>query len=1065
MKTIEYPLDAILRDGTSQEDRFNVALQDAYVNIEERELEDFLFFIHEFSKRINYYNGKNQLDGTWNEFFNLFSDKEKIKSAIDGLSQEQIVDPHLSLLLSFLHLFELAKNDLNEITEKHLEFYYQKVLQLQERSPEPDKVHVLFELTRNTERHLITAGTRLKAGKDVSGKEQYYEIKRDKVLNKATIAYLKSLYIDLEGENQTYAAPIANSLDGLGEPLPSVESGWLPFGQDQKLLSDAEKNMVTGTVGFGIASPQLLLKEGTRTVILEFDIDTTSPHPENQIFSNAFNLYFSSVEDWVTIENVDAQVKDDGTRKLLCIETQLTPDLPEVVPYNNQVLSGNFETQWPLVKLLLNPERNAYKQLKDTYITSLTITVDVLGVQDLIIQNDLGQLNNSKPFLPFGNSPVAGSNFYIGSDEIFQKELQDLVFNLHWADLPEGIGLRDYYSGYPNQPISDTAFEATLSILDKREWSPKMIDGRDFFPLFQIAGLGMNSEPYTQEVDDERIRLPRDPYLSPLSQFDKKTQRGFLKLTLNNPDFGHKDYPELYLNQTILKTAPGVNPSTIVLPNPPYTPLLQSISFDYTSSETITFDADNGIENFFHIEPFGHKKLKQQASFSFVPQFDNEGQLFIGLNDFVAPGTISFLFQVVEGSGDPNSSITSEDIQWSYLSNNEWIELPKLDVIVDTTQGFQTSGIVELSIGRDATSDNTLLAEGIHWIKASVEKNAVAACRIIEIYTQALEAEYVIDDSDEEALSQHFVNPLPPESISKLAVKDANVKSILQPYTPYSGRGYENGQDYYVRTSERLRHKNRAINLWDHERIVLESFPDTYKVKCLNHTCGKDSFSPGDVTLVVIQNLRQKNAVNPLEPRTDSLTLANIKSHVSKYVSPFVNVKVENPVYEQLLVHFKVGFHPEFDPGYYGNLLNEEIKKFLSPWAFEEGVDILFGGKVYKSDILFFIENRPYVDFVNEFKLYHLFEGEGRTGIDHMAVEIDFIVRPESPPGLDQMIIEDDFIIGEDVELAFATDPRAILVSAQNHYITVLKSGEYECRGVEFEGIGFMSVGLDFILA
>ena len=42
--------------------------------------------------------------------------------------------------------------------------------------------------------------------------------------------------------------------------------------------------------------------------------------------------------------------------------------------------------------------------------------------------------------------------------------------------------------------------------------------------------------------------------------------------------------------------------------------------------------------------------------------------------------------------------------------------------------------------------------------------------------------------------------------------------------------------EYYRRISERLRHKNRAITSWDYEQIILENFPEVFKVKCLNST-------------------------------------------------------------------------------------------------------------------------------------------------------------------------------------------------------------------------------------
>ena len=51
--------------------------------------------------------------------------------------------------------------------------------------------------------------------------------------------------------------------------------------------------------------------------------------------------------------------------------------------------------------------------------------------------------------------------------------------------------------------------------------------------------------------------------------------------------------------------------------------------------------------------------------------------------------------------------------------------------------------------------------------------------------------------------------------------------------------------------------------------------------------------------------------------------------------------------------------------------LSLDIEQFLCPWAFEDGSDIEFGGKISKSVVLNFIEERHYVDYVICFKMNH----------------------------------------------------------------------------------------------
>jgi len=1057
----EHIVDALLRDGTSQESRANVALQDNYVKIEEREAKDFLAFVHNFASHVNFFNSQNQLDGHWQDFFEKIADEKSIRALLD--SSEGTNDPHLSLFLAFLKLFDLAKGDLNKITARHVQFFYKDVLRMAKKPAEPDKVHLIFELARNTPHLQLEKGTKVRAGKDENGKELYYESTREVVLNKAKIHSLKSVFVNVNNDYRLYAAPVANSEDGLGNELIDPEQGWYPFGRQQESLPTESRTMFDASLGCALASPLLLLKEGERTIHLQFEIDVPAGLLPN-LLNKAFNVYLSGEKEWVEIAEIDAVV--NSPLSTLEITLVLDEGTPPIMPYNSQVLSGNFNTTWPLLKLELNQDAGINEKLKEVIISAFELTVSVKGVKELIVQNDLSKLDLSKPIQPFGPQPVSGSTFYIGSNEVFRKKLDDLSFTFHWADLPEDPnGFEGHYSGYASAPPTNSSHLANLAILNNGQWIPQSFDAFDNLQLFKTQGTGLLMEPFdteTTSTNKQRIKVNRNPNLPTFQQYEQSVKQGFVKLVLGTQTFGHKEYPELYLNKTIEKSK-SVNPESVQLPNPPYTPTLQSLALNYTTSVNVDISEPNGVEQFFHIGPFGQAEADYSGEMSLLPQFHDEGYLYIGLENFFPPQQINMLFQLVSGTGDAEFNLDADDIHWSYLSDNKWQTINQLDVVVDSTQGFQKPGIIALSIGRDATNQNTWLPAGYHWLRVSLARNVSSACKVLEIKPQAVEVAFVLDEKN--ASVDHFLNPLEEATISKLLVKKAAVKSIEQPYTSFKGRGPEAAETFHTRSGERLRHKNRCVSLWDYERLVLEAFPSIYKVKCLNHTHSADNWAPGHVTLIAVQNLRKKNSVNVLEPRADSVTLDSIKKYVAGFVSPFVNLSVENPVYEQILVHFKVGFYPGYDPGFYGNLLNEEIKKFLSPWAYEEGVDIVFGGRIYKSDILAFIENRGYVDFVNDFKLYHVFSGPARGGIGDMAVGIDFIVRPKSPPGLGEMILEEDFVIGDDVELAFASDPRSILVSAQKHYITVLKTGETVCQGVEYEGIGFMAVDLDFLVS
>jgi hypothetical protein len=89
-------------------------------------------------------------------------------------------------------------------------------------------------------------------------------------------------------------------------------------------------------------------------------------------------------------------------------------------------------------------------------------------------------------------------------------------------------------------------------------------------------------------------------------------------------------------------------------------------------------------------------------------------------------------------------------------------------------------------------------------------------------------------------------------------------------------------------------------------------------------------------------------------------------------VSCQVKVRVGNPVFEEVRIAFTLKLASGYtDFKFYSEQLKEEITQFLTPWAFTNNVDIEFGGKIYKSSLINFIEERTYVDFITEVTLFH----------------------------------------------------------------------------------------------
>ncbi|MEM9824084.1 MAG: hypothetical protein AAF985_23565, partial [Bacteroidota bacterium] len=629
---------------------------------------------------------------------------------------------------------------------------------------------------------------------------------------------------------------------------------------------------------------------------------------------------------------------------------------------------------------------------------------------------DVGVLNPAKPFFPFGPVPKVGSKFFVGHPEAFNKHLKNvaaldsLTLRLTWADLPTS-SFPTHYAHYTqsSQVTNDNAFTIDVEVLENGDW--RSVDSN--IPLF-VSNTNANVAPSsTLQIDLSDLLTSRAPDGEVFSNLTPLLQRGFVRFRLNR-NFLHKNYP------TSITAAVAADPSTTI-PNEPYTPTISEIKMTYRSSKTVDYrDAHSGTfadcyEQLFHIEPFGWKEIypipNSDSTEDYVvtpkllPEFkvseaideshpdlmttDAEGTLYIGLKELVPEQNVSILFQVAEGSADPEKN--TQQVFWSYLANNQWIDFDRSEILADATNGLLNSGIITFVMTKAMTAINTSHPANTFWIKASVARQTTAINQMIAVMPQAVKATFAKQEGND---LDRLSDALPAATIAKLKNRQAAFKSVLQPFASFNGKVAEtdeapegvsgaevfnkNHNEFYIRISERLRHKNRGITIWDYERLVLQKFPEVYKVKCVNHTRSFDGIlpasehAPGNVKVIVMPNLHNQNAVDPLRPMISLAKLEAIKNYLQSLISDFVDLEVKNPQFERIKVTFNVKFLEGKDKGFYLNQLNQDIIKFLSPWIYKEGEDLALGGKIHRSVILNFIEETDYVDYLTDFKMDHI---------------------------------------------------------------------------------------------
>ncbi len=1075
-------------DGTNQLQRLLPALEANYITPDERSFSDLVAYSRKVAAEIRYFDLSGQSTGDWTPFLEPLP----VSGALPGqaVTDEQldgILDarsdwpPHLVLFLAFLKQFRYLQDDLNQLTQNYLRYYYGTALGLKLRDASPDDVHVVLELAKTAAPTLVPVGTLLDAGKDDKGRPLAYATQNDLVVSPAKLSGIKRRVreYDLRRNRRFFVADGFSDIEG-----PSKYT----FGRTQLALDASERFMTEAPLGFAVAAPVLSMAEGNRKITLVAHLARPPDGVSAQNIEYGLDVMLTGAKGWLAAEAVQARlIADDGsTKPALLLTATIGAALPAVVAFDPALHGSGPEVGRPMLRCLIKGDTGIYEALAGLIVESVDVQVEVTGVRDLVVQSGDGPLNASQPMPLFGNQPQIGAEFYIGSAEVFGKRLTSLRLNLEWKSPPANFFER--YAGYfdtTNDFLKNnfhSFFEVDVDILHDRSFRPLLVNQFLFRPV-ATQPQTISAVASAFEAAFVGVQYVEQPDLEQPDGFNAGSRTGFARLVLTSPipsdlagsaltvpfeAFGHSAFSPRYTDSAIALskwTAASGTPKP-VLPKEPYTPVLKSLALDYSAKATLVPGDVHSASTFLMVGPFGATRARAGAAAPVVPTMDGEAALYLGIEHLQPPANLSLLFRIDVGTSGSKEILKPGETAWSYLGDGDtWQALSSSEVLLDSTEGFQKPGVIEVSVPREATLQHDSFASGLVWLQALIQRAPESASRTVDVAPNAVLARFqpgsglTLDDYE-----QHLRSGVPAGTITRLVRRNASIQRVAQPNPSFDGRGREDNPGYFRRSSERLRHRSRAVTAWDLERLVLEAFPAVFKVRCLPHSDATGSYKAGEAALVIVPNMRRTGAINVLEPRPSTVLLKDIEAHVAGLTSPFATVHAIAPVFERLRVEANVVFEAGRDPGYYSGVLNDDLRRFLSPWAYQEGEDIQFGARIYRSDILAFVEGRDYVDHITDLKLYHSYDGPPRNGIGVMRIGVDFIIRAKPRPAVSEMRIGDDFVVGRGVEVAETTQRHAMLVSHPAHLIAAVNPGSELCPGVTRLGIGYMTIGLDFIV-
>lgn len=365
--------------------------------------------------------------------------------------------PDTALMIVFSRLMESQQKEINKIGNKHLNFYYDRILHQSLRPAQPDHTFVSLKLADGVDTFSLPAGTLFRAGSYPDQSDILFCNAATEDINQATISTAYTLHYD-----QSVPATAALYLNSIATPKQVVRNSlqeivtWEGFGNTSGIQVQQ---------GFALASPMLLLQGGLRTITIAFTLDSqTLPAMADSQY------YLSTATGWLP-------VAPDKTSTANTIVIVLQPGDPAIVAFKESV--DGFISPWPMFRMMLGKSADL---TTPPLLSAVSIKVEVDQFSHFALANDAAPLLGNAPQPIFGMVPELGSHFYLGSNECFAKPLSLLTLTLNWDKLP--ADLCTYYLAYNRYlasrstasdtdspgPFNNTAFIGQWSWLNQKNW-------------------------------------------------------------------------------------------------------------------------------------------------------------------------------------------------------------------------------------------------------------------------------------------------------------------------------------------------------------------------------------------------------------------------------------------------------------------------------------------------------------------------------------------------------------------------------------------------------------------
>ena len=796
------------------------------------------------------------LDENNRPFFSMLGAVSDIQSKFDYYMQQiensGDMDASQALLLTFVRSYCRIVQQFNDKFEALPSFYRREILKAIPKDAVQDRTFVVVypnkEVTRKT--FSLPAGTRFNAGENADGTPLYYSLAEKSYIVPTTI---KSARVLFPQGRRIITAPLA--LDGT---------------DSNTLFSTANPVNTQQELGWALSSPMLSLAEGERKVFLYFILDGVTDITSLLATASPFRLFTSGSDGWTERAHTATY---ERVGNYLLFSFYIAEGEEPLSPCNSDI--HGIETEYPAVRILIDEIPAIGIDITSIKFKDIQIRVSVSDIRTFSLYSDVGEMDSSQPFYPFGTVGEKGSWFIFGNEELSIKKILNVSLKGTWNKLPDG-GYTSVYKDYTlSQPVTNSSYKATCEWQENSRWNVC----RNFpVQLFSTDASGNIKEDAEFHLD-----IADFAPLAVGSTFGyNKKAKGFYRIRLSEPSIGFgMDVYRRQFAEVMVHNSKAKERNQKPVPAMPQVPMIADAVLGYTAMDS--FGENGRLYRINEINSYETVNLGTE-SIQLLPDL-RKHYLYLNLDNVEGLKRIRLYFSLrYMKRGSYGSTLTSSgDSIIEYYDNDacQWKVFLAECILQEDTDGLTRSGFITLNTFDET---NTSLIKGNEvWIRIGFENDIAPENIIVDgIWLNCFKV--VCENGDG--------SPLPSGTIASLAEDDPRVLEVLQPMEGYGGKAAEDEQAMSVRLATRIATRNRALNTGDYEKMILERFSDIEKVCCI--PAPQES---NEIRIVVFPQPEKR-----VFPQLPNWQLSEIEQYIKGYMSPFAKVRVINPTYEPLTV-------------------------------------------------------------------------------------------------------------------------------------------------------------------